>query len=449
MMKTIKILSGILFTILILWGCEKESENQADGRLFVPRIFGYDLLFPPEGRVVDKGDEIAFSGLQYSPADRVKVSWTVNGEEVSSDKEFVFTADEPGDYLIKVEASYDDISISRETNVFVIGQSDEPFVPKEYDQVLLAYVGSGGDVSAVDWDQITHVAFKAGIVTSAGVLDISSGETGRKSEEIVTRAHIKGVPVLLGISGTLSADGWNVYNSSNFAIALADAAKRSTLVQDVKEYVEQRHLDGIDIMMTDIGNDDESITIAGMNAIGSFVSELRTALGSTAIITVTVATTYVHSYYPDLSGASWLNVHAFEDRQHVGPGKPTGQPSGYDYMVTCAELWKTKYPATKLVIGIPAMGLRYLQLDANGNNASWTSFNYLPYRDILSQVPDAYDKEYVDIAEGVYFNGVPLVTQKAGYLKQEGYLGAYLWLVDYDSSDKQTSLANAIFETFK
>ncbi len=69
-------------------------------------------------------------------------------------------------------------------------------------------------------------------------------------------------------------------------------------------------------------------------------------------------------------------------------------------MVQGANLWVNQHniPANKIVLGIPAFGVRYDQLDENGNNASWGSYAYMRYNDILAEDPDAATQEYSDIA---------------------------------------------------
>jgi len=446
-MKLKNILFGLFISMLFL-GCRKdETKEQEDADRFIPRIFGEALLFPNGVQVVDAGQSVKFEKLQFSPAGQVSVKWKVNDKDVATGESYTFAESNAGDYRVKIEVTYGDQTISRYTDIFVIPQVNN-YTPKTYNKVVLSYIGQGGDISRLNWDMVTHVAYKVATVGAIGTMDVAPGEVMRKAEELVTRAHLKGVRVLMGISGTLSADGWNTYNNNNFGNALTNVTRRAALVQAIKDYIAAKKMDGIDIMMTDLGNDVEATTTANVAALGPFVNELRAALGVNAVITLSVATNYTQSYYPNFAAASWINVHAFQDRAKIGPGRPLAQPSGFDFMVTSANLWKAKYPTSKLVIGIPAMGIRFTALDANGNNLNNTSFNYLPYRDILAADPSAHSKELAAIDRGCYFNGIPLVTQKANYLRDNAYLGAYIWQGDYDVSGEY-SLHTAIFNGLK
>ncbi len=456
-MKNYKILS-FLFLLTLFVGCKEDVlKNQEENEMLTPRILGGDIaaIFPNPNavQVLEPGEEVDFSSLQFSPAGKVDVLWKVDGEQVAVGEQFVYKASGVGDHRVSVEASYNGTTVSRYKDVFVLAESGEAFTPKQYNRVVLSYLGETGDIARLDWDQVSHVCFKAGLVNTSGVLDLSRGDNGRKSQEIVTKAHLKGVSVLLGISGALSANGWNVYDASPFGNALKDVAKRSEMVKAIKAYVELRNFDGVDIMMADIGNSVEATTTANIAATISFVNELRVALGTSKTISLTVPVNYTHSYYTasNLANVNWVHVRAFESGANTGTGRPLGNPSGYDYMVSSANIWKGKLPLSKLVIGIPAMGLRYTAVDANGNNLSFTSFNYIPFRDILALHPTAFDKEKVDLSPAplaIYFNGVPMVTRKANFIKDSGFLGAYLWQGDFDVSGPN-SLTKAIYDVLK
>lgn len=198
--------------------------------------------------------------------------------------------------------------------------------------------------------------------------------------------------------------------------------------------------------MTDINS---AAAPGNIHAIGPFLTALKAALPATSIITVTASVNYQHWEYPDLSAATWVNVHAYEDNIRIGPAAPVGQSSSYDFMVSGAGIWTQFHlPANKLVLGIPAFGLRYDALNAAGNNDSWGSYSYMTYRSIIAADPANAQKEKADIAFGVYFNGIPLVAKKAGYIKSNGFKGAHLWAADYDATGA-SSLMSVIYQALK
>lgn len=423
----------LIFPLLVMLGCKKD-DNEAEGD-FHPRIFDQGLVFQSPVRIIQEGQSAVYNRLLFSPAPGAKtnVSWMVDGEVVSTDTAFTFTPTKGGEFEIKLEAKFNGQTATRLSKVLV---SPSTYTPKINSFVSMSYLSENGVSANVIWANVSHVAFNGARVLPDGGVDFSKGNQNQNIDELVARGHINGVPVLLGVAGRLSGvDGWSLYNSTDFGLIISDVTKRTQLVKTLAEYVVSRKLDGIDVMMTDLSNDIADISAKSAQAVGPFVSELKEALPVGSIVTATVTTNYMHWEYTDLSKADWINVHAFEDGAHVGPGAHLGQQSSFSFMNDGATIWLNKgYPANKIVLGIPAFGLRYLELDGDGNNLGWGSFDYMPFKDILLKDPTAVQKEFTAVeAKGVYFNGIPLVTQKANYIKEKGFKGAYLWAGDYDA----------------
>ncbi|MES2457117.1 MAG: glycosyl hydrolase family 18 protein [Bacteroidota bacterium] len=433
-MKTIQYLMLCLCIGVIATGCKKGQEADVDEN-FHPRIFDNGGVFTVPSRIINAGQSAIYSGLTFSPkpVEKTKISWKVNGTEVSTDTAYTFTPAGGGEFEIKVEATYNGQTSTRISKVLV---SPATYTPKAAPFVNMMYLSENGVSANVDWTKVTHLAFSGARVLPSGGIDFSKGNQNQNIDELVARGHIAGVPVLLGITGTLSGiDGWSLYNSVDFGTVIKDAAKRAVLVQTLAAYVVARKLDGIDIMMTDLSNDSYDLSAAHAQAVGPFISELKAVLPAKSLVTATVTVNYMHWEYTSLLSADWVNVHAFENGA-IGPGTPPAQQSPFNFMVDAATIWVNKgYPKTKIVLGIPAFGIRYLELDASGNNLSWGSYNYVSFKDILAADATAAQKEYTaSLGKGVYFNGVPLVTQKANYIKTNGFKGAYLWAGDYDAT---------------
>lgn len=435
----------IIIALIAFAGCRKnEVAKQEADNPFVPRIFDLNRVFTGT-QVINQGDTVNYTSVSISPAKKAKISWKVNGKEVSTTTGFKFSPDTGGEFKIMLQVSYKGDTTSRVSNVLV---NPSTYTLKPLDHVAMAYLTENGTAADIDWKNVNVVAYKVGLVTGDGSLDVSKGEINQVADEIIARAHIHEIPVILGVSGTLSGiDGWAIYERNDFGSTIRDPDKMHALVLAIKNYIENKKMDGVDIMMTDINS---AAAPDNIHAIGPFLNALKAALPSKSIITVTVAMNYQHWEYPDLSAATWINVHAFEDNLHVGPGAPVGQSSSYDYMVSGAKIWENNHgiPANKIVLGIPAFGLRYDALDANGNNLSWGSYSYMTYRDILKTDSTVYDKEKADIGFGVYFNGVTLVKKKTEYIKDNGLKGAFLWAEDYDVMGSK-SLMETIFKTLQ
>lgn len=434
----------MLVMFMVLPGCKKdEVAQQEKDNPSSPRIFD-NLRKLSSSYIIKEGATANFSGILFSPAGKVKISWKVNGKEMSTDTGFKFKPDAGGEYVIKLDVTYNGDSTSRQTKV-VVSPTTYTFNP--YTQVVLANLTEDGTAADVVWKNITHLDYQVGKVSSDGSLDVTKGNINQNADGLVAYAHINHVPIILGISGHLSGiDGWAIYESNDFGTAIRDPASMAKLVQAVKTYVVNEKMDGVDINMTDInsGNAPDNI-----HAIGPFLTALKAALPPTSLVTVTATVNYQHWEYPNLSAADWVNVHAYEDNIHIGPDAPVGQSSSFDFMVSGAQIWTNFHlPANKLVIGIPAFGLVYNTLNAAGNNDSWGSYGYMTYKSIIAADPTAAGKEKADIAQGVYYNGIPLVTQKAAFIKANGFKGAYLWAADYDATGANSLLAT-LFNALK
>ena len=447
-MKNIKYLMVSLFMLSAIAGCKKEEEM--DNGAFHPRIFDQGLVFQSPSRIIREGESAIYNRLLFSPKpiEKTKISWTVNGVEVSTDTAFTFTPTAGGEYEVKVEATYNGQTSARISKVLV---SPTTYTPKSSAFIVMPYLSENGLAADVDWSIVSHVAFNGARVLPDGAVDFSKGNQNQNIDEIVARGHINNTPVILGVTGRLSGvDGWSLYNSVDFGTVISDPVKRATLVTTLATYVTNRRLDGIDVMMTDLSNDVYAISAKSAQSVGPFIAELKAALPANSIVTATVTTNYMHWEYTSLLHADWVNVHAFETGANVGPGAPVGQQSPLWFMNDAANIWLNKgYPKNKIVLGVPAFGLRYNALDANGNNASWGSYDYIAYKDIIatSKDPNIHTKEYdATLAKGVYFNGIPLVTQKANYIKTNGFKGAYIWAGDYDTMDSK-SLIRTIYDT--
>jgi hypothetical protein len=445
-MKKLRQFKYSLLVVMVLFafaGCKKDEVAQQEAANPIsPRIF--DNLRDFSGnRIISEGASAKFSGIQFTPAGKVSISWMVNGKQASTDTTFTFKPTGGGEFTIKLKVTYNGDSTVRSTKVLV---NPTTYTLKSFDKVTMAYLTSAGTAANINWGIVSHVAYKVGLVSPDGSLDVTSGEVNQTADELVARAHINGIPVIMGISGRLSGiDGWAIYETNDFGTAIINPTSRTALVNSVKTYVTNKRMDGVDIMMTDINS---AQTPDNMAAIGPFLAALRAALPG-KIITVTATVNYQHWSYPDLSSADWVNIHAFEDNIHIGPGAPVGQSSSFDFMVASAQIWTNFHlPASKIVIGSPAFGLIYNALDGNGNNLDWGSYGYVAYKDILAFDPAAYNKEKTNMGQGVYFNGVPLVTQKAAWAKTNGFKGSYLWAEDYDVQGAN-SLLSAIFNAQK
>ncbi|MFT3749289.1 MAG: glycosyl hydrolase family 18 protein [Agriterribacter sp.] len=438
---------SLLFILLVsITGCRKDlATNPEFGEGDYPRIFYMGDQFPSTV-VINEGDTAVYNNLKFSPAGKVNVTWLVNDDISGTDTAFNFTPREGGVYSITLQAEYNGLTSVRKSQVIVKPSS---YTPKPYDKVVMGYLSENGTAASVKWSNITHLGAQIGRVSADGSLDITRGNINQLADELVARGHSQGIPVVLSIYGRLTpVDGWAYYESDDMGAAIRDPAKRASLVNQISNYITTTRMDGVDIIMTDFnGSPNYSASLA---ALEPFINELRDALPTGSLITMAGTTGWQHWEYPaNLSKLDWVNVHAYEDGIHVGPGAPLGQASSYDYMLSSAAIWANKVGAEKVVVGFPVFGLRYLELDGDGNNLSWGSYDYTSYNSILEIDASANTKEYVNAAKGIYYNGQPLIEQKSAFIKSSSYKGMYGWYLDADAADSTKSLFKIAYDHLK
>ncbi len=442
-----KIIAIVLFLfsgILIMQSCKKDIAKDPEfGEGDYPRIFFLGNQFPASV-IINENDTAKYNNLKFSPAGKVTINWYVNDVPESHDTAFNFVPTSGGEFKIKLEVVYNGLTSIRTSDVIV---KPSTYTRKSFSKVLLGYLSENGVATDVKWNYITHLGVQMGQVSADGSLDITKGNANQLMDELVARGHNRGIPVLLSIYGRLTpVDGWALYGSDDMGPAIRDAAKRAGLVAQLKDYITRTKLDGVDITMTDFNG--AANYSANLAALRPMVDELRAALPANSIITVTVTPGWQHWEYPDLSTADWVNVRAYEDGIHVGPGAPVGQPSSMAYLKTASDIWQNFHVTPdKIVVGFPVFGLRYNALDGNGDNLSWGSYDYMPYKDILAIDPTADTKEYINAANGIYYNGVPLIKEKANYIKASPFKGMYGWYLDADAADSTKSLFKAAFNS--
>lgn len=436
--KYLLILSGLI----VLVACKKDLAPEPEfGEGDYPRIFYQGDVFPASV-IIEENDTAVYDNLVFSPAGKVNIKWLVNDELMSEDTVFNFVPSAGGEFNIKLEAEYNGLISTRVSQVIVKPSS---YTPKPYTKVLLGYLSGTGTAASVKWNNITHLSAQLGQVSADGFVDITRGNANQLADELVARGHNRGVPVLLSIAGRLTPiDGWALYASDDMGPAIRDADLRASVVEQVVSYVTARKMDGVDIIMTDFNGAAEYG--ANLAALSPFISELKAALPAGSIVTATVTVGWQHWEYPDMSAADWVNVHAFENGANVGPGAPVGQQSPFSFMVDAANIWANKLPAEKIVLGFPVFGLRYNELDGDGNNASWGSYDYITYSGILGLDATADTKDFIQSSEGIYYNGIPTIQEKADYVKTSSFKGMYGWYMDADAADSTKSLFKAAYD---
>lgn len=265
-------------------------------------------------------------------------------------------------------------------------------------------------VDSIDFSAMTHcmlafMTYRNGTLTS----DFTDADV----RTVVNRCHANGTKAMIAIGG------WNGFDSGDNPFGTAE--KRTAFINQVMNYVNTYNLDGVDI---DIELEDPNI----WNNYHAFISELSGRLKSQGkLLTMAVSKWFTGS----ISNSTYqyfdfLNLMSYDYNQ-----SGTGEVAPWSQIYDMINYYSSKGVSNdKLVIGVPFYGYgaggaayTYSQMVAmNGANAN------------------------LDYANGVYYNGMNTIREKAEYSKSYG--GTMIWEIGQDTFDS-TSLMQVIKSVMK
>jgi len=182
-MKNIKSILFVVFLSALLAGCKKGQEADYDDN-FHPRIIDNNGVFTSPKRIIFQGQSAIYGGLAFSPKpiEKTKITWKLNDVEVSTDTAYTFTPTAGGEFVIKVEATYNGQTSTRISTVLV---SPLAYTPKPYTNVAMAYLTEDATAASINFDAVTHVTYTGARVASTGTVDFSKGNLAQNVDEIV------------------------------------------------------------------------------------------------------------------------------------------------------------------------------------------------------------------------------------------------------------------------
>lgn len=139
--------------------------------------------------------------------------------------------------------------------------------------IILAYATDGIFADIIPYDKLTHINYSFLTPEADGTFNPITN--GWKLKRIVETAHQHGVGVCISVGGW----GWD----AQFEELAADPATRSAFVRNLKAFVDEYQLDGVDIdwEYPDPGQSSQNFL--------SLVKELRTAMPDRLLTTAVVS----------------------------------------------------------------------------------------------------------------------------------------------------------------
>ena len=264
-------------------------------------------------------------------------------------------------------------------------------------------------IDSIDFSALTHcmlsfMTYRNGTLTSG----FAAGDV----QNIVSRCHANGVKAMIAIGG------WGGFDASDNPFGTAQ--KRTSFVNQVMDYVTTYNLDGVDI---DIELTDANI----WNNFDALIAELSGRLKAEGkLLTMAVATWFTGS----ISNSTYqyfdfLNLMSYDYNQ-----SGTGEVAPWSQIYDMVSYYGSRGVSNdKMVIGVPFYGY--------GTDGAHT------YAEMINI---SAANANLDYANGVYYNGMSTIRQKAEYSKSYG--GTMIWEIGQDSYGTY-SLLNVIKEVMK
>jgi GH18 family chitinase len=273
--------------------------------------------------------------------------------------------------------------------------------------IILAYANDGIFADIIPYDKLTHINYS--FLTPKADGTFNPINNAWKLKQIVKDAHEHDVRVCISVGGW----GWD----AQFEELAADLQTRNVFVRNLKAFVDEYGLDGVDMdwEYPDPGQSSQNFL--------ALIQELRAAMPDKLLTTAVVSYGDEHGLgVPDESFElfDFVNIMTYDGPDH---GTLEQFERGLAY-------WSERgLPKEKIVMGAPFYG------DPN-----------MPYYKIVQADPSAAQTDSFDYYGTTYhYNGIPTIQAKTRIaLEKAG--GMMFWALDHDAQG-ELSLVNAIYET--
>ena len=313
------------------------------------------------------------------------------------------------------------------------------FIPKSAKYKVVGFYPSWRvaslPVSEIQWDKLTRVVYAFAIPNADGTIDTRDLTL---MSQLKDSAHANGVEVYVSVGG---GDG-----STNFAWIATKDEYMKRFIREVRQYVFQNCLDGVDIDWEYwSGYSNSNVIQAESSAFVYIIRSLKEELSPFNI-----------GISADLGASHWSGMHFYTDvvkyiddlqimcYDFTGPWSSPGPHSSYEQSIgtgssitsTGLAYWVNyrKWPKEKMLLGVPFYGRDF---DNDGGQG-------IAYSEIVKMSPDAFLDDRIN---NIYYNGIETMARKTQYVIDNDYAGIMIWELAQDSNVDSLSLLNAINTT--
>lgn len=391
--------------------------------------------------VYNVGDTIKFNP-QVAPLEGTSVRWLIDDEVICNECQisYVITQTEP--FVLRFEAERNGKINFRTSNVTIV----VPFVPKDKPKNVIGVLTSSGVSSQIQWDYITHLQITPFIVqNSDGSLTMPDASFMNSLKTIVSMAHNNGVYVIADITSPINMYmGTGFYNNNGFGSVAKDENASKALAGNIRALVDEYDLDGVNIYINELNNDwgglsDKEAMLALVNRIAVSLPTNEQCERGKFYFTASIpmAWNYYDMYF--LVGCKridWYNFMMFGATDLA----PCHHAADWNINEKVGGFYNQGISLDQIVVAIPCTGVKY-DIPAGttvtwGNQESFLSF--YPYNQIVAGMP-------TDNLFYVTLTGDNSVESKVSIaLNNWGASGIMVWAEDYDTTDPETSITQAV-----
>jgi hypothetical protein len=289
---------------------------------------------------------------------------------------------------------------------------------------VVGYIGGGNfdKIDSIELNKLTHLNLAFANPDNDGYLvmddkaDVSIG---------VNKGHAANLKVFISLGGGGRPD-------TVFWKNALQPRNRSSFIKKIVKYVEENNLDGVDVDIE--GN---LFPYIGYT-YGPFVVELKEALHAKGKgMTCALGSVDLHEVVTQeaLEAYDFINVMVY-DKTGIWQPDVIGPHSPYSYAEDAIKYYTVdrKIPPSRITLGLPFYGFDFTP-----------PARYIDFSEIIaSDIANAY----MDSVGMRYYNGIPMIRQKAVLAKESSLGGVMIWELACDTQG-DLSLLRALDQTLK
>ena len=356
-------------------------------------------------------------------------AWVYNKELISETTEATFHPQSAGSGKLT-------IVIKNENKEYKVIERDVLVAKNKTTKVIGYYPSYRENFTNMQWDKLTHVNLSFAKVNSDGSLNDT--QVRERFQYIAHDAHAKGVYLLLSLGG-----GGGEEEQNSFSTALLNPDARKNIIKNAVQTAKDLSLDGIDVDYEDWGWKETEANRKKSEALADLLQGLRNALTENALLTVSIYVNALNDGWYTKQMIDLLDYVTLMTYDKTGSwaSSEVGPHAPFEYYTSTVEKSiSLGFPKEKIIPGIPFYGRIF------PNNTPESSY-LMTYSAIVDKYPDAENKNVIE-AINLYYDGLPMVRQKAQYVKDNHIGGVMIWEITQDSENASKSLLNAIHSIF-